>query len=164
MPSEIDFRPRQGGTVGRFDGRGDSADRPNGVAPLAERAEVVLRMPATIQAPRRARRLVADALAAWGRQDLCDSALLVVSELTANAVRYGGGDLTVALAREGRVLRIAVGDTSAAEPVVQAIDSRAGGGRGLQLIAALTHEWGYTYRDGGKVVWARLAWDDARSN
>ncbi|HEY1741343.1 MAG TPA: ATP-binding protein [Acidimicrobiia bacterium] len=151
MPSDTDIRlagsdrvvPRHGSDSSRA-----------AAAPTDDTAERLLRMQSTVAAPRRARSLVVDSLAQWDRDDLLDPAILVVSELVANAVRYGGADLTVALARDHDGVRIAVGDTGPADPTMPEVDRRALGGRGVRLIAALASDWGYRHKDSGKIVWA----------
>jgi anti-sigma regulatory factor (Ser/Thr protein kinase) len=84
-----------------------------------------------------------------------DDAALVLSELVGNAVRHGEGDrLQVHLRRRGDVLRIAVRDGSAVGPVPRDATVEDESGRGLLIIEALSHRWGWQPRPGGKVVWA----------
>ena len=141
--------------------RQGSDDRPMTVAgaPVDDSVERMLRLPSTVDAPRQARRLVSVSLTEWGRAELIDPAILVVSELVANAVRYGGADLTVTLARQDGGVRIAVGDAGPADPTLPDVDRRALGGRGLRLIATLASDWGYVHKDDGKIVWAIVSDD-----
>jgi anti-sigma regulatory factor (Ser/Thr protein kinase) len=139
--------------------RTTTAVAPFDATPLDDNVGQMLRLPSTIDAPRRARKLVADSLTYWGHTELIDPANLVVSELVANAVRYGGADLTVTLARQGDSVRIAVGDTGTADPALPEVDRRALGGRGLRLIGALASDWGFEHKAGGKIVWALIAED-----
>jgi len=125
-------------------------------APLDETAEAWSRFAASVDAPRLARRFVADALGAWGLVDLVEDAMLVVSELAANAVNYAGGNFTVGLRRERGGVRVEVGDPGAAAPVVHEAGSWEPGGRGLHLVGALTRSWGHDFVAGGKIVWAEL--------
>jgi hypothetical protein len=130
-------------------------------APPAADAEVMQRFAATPLAPNRARHLVTATLAEWDRVELLETCLLIVSELASNAVRYGSSDLTVGLAREGGAVRIEVGDASATEPTVREAATTDLGGRGLQMVDALTDRWGHTPCDQGKVIWAVVGAVDA---
>ncbi len=84
-----------------------------------------------------------------------DEAVLLTSELAANAVRHGAGELRVSV-RIGDVIRVEVGDDSPVLPERLAPDARAESGRGLQLVAALSASWGAERRGEGKVVWFTL--------
>ncbi|MGW6741948.1 ATP-binding protein [Streptomyces sp. NPDC055025] len=133
---------------------GDSRDRG---------APVVLRWSSHPSCVGLARMELRKVLADWGLSELEDSASLVVSELLANAVRYGrvssGREIeTRYLPRFGAV-RIEVSDSSPCRPVLRGLDPDALDGRGLLLVAALADEWGVGERDDGvpgKVVWAEL--------
>ncbi|MGW4102711.1 ATP-binding protein [Streptomyces sp. NPDC004976] len=64
-----------------------------------------------------ARRFTAAVLARWGiHGEESDAAVLIVSELTTNAVQHGGCDLTVALALVDGTLRIDVTDHGGPDP------------------------------------------------
>ncbi len=71
---------------------------------------------------------------------------LLVTELVANSVRHAGLDesdsITVTLELDDAHLRVEVLDPGAgfAFPVRPQLD--AGGGRGLQIVAAIAHRWG----------------------
>jgi anti-sigma regulatory factor (Ser/Thr protein kinase) len=125
-------------------------------APTPDGAEVTRRFAGTTQAPRLARSLVAETLQAWDRADLIDDAVLVVSELTTNAVMHADSDVTVGLSRHADVVRLEVGDASAAVPEPRGPDSTALGGRGLVLVDRVAGEWGHRLVVGGKLVWAEL--------
>ncbi|WP_243740570.1 ATP-binding protein [Streptomyces sp. 8K308] len=97
-------------------------------------------------------------------QEVIDTAELVLSELVTNAVQAPvvGGCARVEvrishLVADG-LLRLAVSDAGAGCPQPREPDAEATGGRGLLLVAALTHRWGWETRaDGpGKTVWAEL--------
>ncbi len=83
-----------------------------------------------------------------------ERAVLVVSELTANAIVHAGGVVYLQIFRAGGHLRIEVADASPkpAGPVKVNLTS----GRGLQMVEALTTNWGSELRSWGKVVWAEL--------
>ncbi len=118
----------------------------------------VWRLPARDDAPARARALAAEILGAWGTAgDLRDNALLVVSELVTNAVRFATGPVTVRLIRSGHRLLCDVGDTGNGRPRLRhggPLDDR---GRGLLVVHKLTRRWGVRWTDTGKVVWAEVA-------
>ncbi|WP_174267238.1 ATP-binding protein [Streptomyces sp. SLBN-31] len=107
------------------------------------------------------------ALLDWGLDGCVDDALMVVSELTANAMlharRCGTGDerepdVRLRLTRRPTQLVCAVTDRSDAVPVSpHAPDSFQEHGRGLFLVEALAQHWGWTrYTPSGKTVWAIL--------
>jgi anti-sigma regulatory factor (Ser/Thr protein kinase) len=84
-------------------------------------------------------------------------AVLVVSELLGNAVRYGQRPVTCAVLVDGDDLLIEVEDANPDGPApVNAVDAGAEGGRGLHLVAAVSRRWGWTPTAAGKRVWARV--------
>ncbi|MFD8588326.1 ATP-binding protein [Streptomyces sp. NPDC059637] len=124
---------------------------------------------------RLARVAVGGQLAAWGLppgHDAHDTAVLVVSELTANAVRHGSRDgqpleLRLLLLPDPAVLRVEVSDArGGAAPVpprpvpvhaANSADGDAESGRGLLLVDALATRWGWLPGPGtGKTVWAEF--------
>jgi anti-sigma regulatory factor (Ser/Thr protein kinase) len=129
-------------------------------------------------APCTARNLTRATLTGWGREDVLDDALVVVSELVTNALRYGrpapGGQLPPAPAThdqpfllslvhcDGSVL-CAVFDPGRDEPRVKEPDFFQESGRGLHVLASLAADWGWTTPDrNGKTVWALLAPESGR--
>ena len=108
-------------------------------------------------AARAARRHVADALSQ--RPEL-DDALLVASELAANAVRHGRPPIELRLDVDATTVRITVSDHGeAADPHIVTADPAAGHGRGLAIVIALAREVGWS-RDGDRLdVWAELGPD-----
>lgn len=128
-----------------------------------------MRFTSTPRGARLARRLAAHRLDAWGipyGTDRHEEIVLVVGELTANAVRHGhvpGRDFHLLLytSEPARTVRIEVTDTrterTPPEPdVLPASGSADTGGRGLLLVAGLATRWGWRLRPGGpgKTVWA----------
>lgn len=109
-----------------------------------------------------ARRLIADACDEWGLAALKEAAVLVVSELVSNAVRYAGTDFDLTASLRGRYLHLAVRDGNPEPPSmsswaaagVPALTTR---GRGLQLVSSSATAWGTTVALDGKVVWATLS-------
>jgi two-component sensor histidine kinase len=104
-----------------------------------------------------ARRFVTERLVATDLEHLVDTVGLIVSELATNAVRHAHSPFRVSLARDQDQLLLVVHDESSA-PALQGEDEpSAVGGRGLQLVSTLSHEWGVTpHARGGKSVWARI--------
>jgi anti-sigma regulatory factor (Ser/Thr protein kinase) len=108
-------------------------------------------------APGQARIFVIDVLSRWGRPDLIDDAILVVSELATNAVIHGRSQFSVQLRRIGSNVRVEVLDDCGHEPSPAAAPQFATGGRGLSLVAAVSRQWGFErIDDHGKSVWAEF--------
>ena len=104
------------------------------------------------------RRYLRVLLVNWGLDgEVVEDALVVVEELVANVVDHAHTRFALVVQLSSEILRIAVHDGSAADPVLQPFDPHAGRGRGLQLVASLSQQWGYDHHDGGKTVWADLA-------
>jgi anti-sigma regulatory factor (Ser/Thr protein kinase) len=109
-------------------------------------------------APRKARRLVADALVQWGHeQELSESIALVVSELATNAVTHARSAFSVLARSDHQVIRVSVSDASAVMPKLRRVGPGQGSGLGLQMVDALAGSWGVEVTAGGKAVWAQLA-------
>lgn len=100
----------------------------------------------------------------WGTRYNSQDIAVVVSELVTNAVRHAlpgtGGNGPPVRVRLGLLqyrpwLLCAVADPSKATPVPRASAFLAETGRGLQMVCALSDQWGYTEpTDAGKIVWA----------
>ncbi|MFE9022760.1 SpoIIE family protein phosphatase [Streptomyces sp. NPDC007808] len=90
---------------------------------------------------------------AWGLGELAMTTELIVSELVTNAIRYAEPPIRVRLLRDSR-LTCEVADGSSTAPRLRHARSMDEGGRGLFLVAQLTHRWGARYTAGGKVIWA----------
>ncbi|WP_405537411.1 ATP-binding protein [Streptomyces sp. NBC_00075] len=148
---------------------------PTGAAQLAAPARVFeMRFTSTPRGARLARRLTALRLDSWGipyDTDAHDTLVLIVGELTANAVLHGhvpGRDfhLRVHTVADGRSVRVEVTDTRAERlPRRPTAVPETGGaeetGRGLLLVSRLATRWDWHPRaDGpGKTVWAEYAWE-----
>ncbi|MEU3937605.1 SpoIIE family protein phosphatase [Streptomyces sp. NPDC029044] len=116
------------------------------------------RLAARDDAPARAREHVSALLRQWRtRDDTRQSAMLLVSELVTNAVRFSTGPITVRLIRAGHGLLCEVGDTGNGRPRLRRADLLDDGGRGLSIVHRLTTRWGVRWTDTGKVVWAEVA-------
>ncbi|MGW1612821.1 SpoIIE family protein phosphatase [Streptomyces sp. NPDC002285] len=97
----------------------------------------------------RATRQVTD----WGFAELAMTTELVVSELVTNAIRYAEPPIRLRLLRDTR-LTCEVADGSSTAPRLRHARSMDEGGRGLFLVAQLSHRWGARYTAGGKIIWA----------
>jgi CheY-like chemotaxis protein len=120
-------------------------------------AEAVIELPEALTSVRTARRFVADKVREWQLGQILDDALLVVSELAANAITHAGSPCRVHLSLTPAALRIDVLDTGAGSPEPQPASTTEEHGRGLHLVDALTTAWGLEMVPGqGKRVWAEL--------
>ncbi|MGW1770625.1 ATP-binding protein [Streptomyces sp. NPDC002104] len=93
-----------------------------------------------------------------------DDAVLLVSELVTNALRYGtepGDSLRVVLAADPGHIRIEVHDPSRRRPHCKPESDERQRGRGLFILDALAAAWGVDERPMGKAVWAELQWRQA---
>jgi anti-sigma regulatory factor (Ser/Thr protein kinase) len=135
--------------------------------PLRHRSPMLGALPT---APGVARAQVEVALRQWGLLDLIDTAQLVASELTTNAVtasthhatrqpRYIQGHMMqvcIDVFTNRSDVRLEVWDQSPALPKVAVPEDTAEGGRGLCIVAAMTRHLGWTKPDarGWKCVYA----------
>jgi hypothetical protein len=120
--------------------------------------EATARFAPTADAPLAARRFVASVLARRpyeGRVQTGDIRL-VVSELATNAVIHAGTAFSVSIGCTGSAVRIAVRDSSRAQPILRDDDVDSLSGRGLHLVMALAHAWGVDGAPDGKTIWAEL--------
>ncbi|MBB5779156.1 SpoIIE family protein phosphatase [Nonomuraea jabiensis] len=107
-------------------------------------------------AAREAREHVRDQLAAWHLDDLVTTTELVASELVGNVIRHAKGPLRLRLLRS-RTLICEVADGSQTTPRIRRAAETDEGGRGLQLVAALSQRWGTRFTADGKCIWAEQA-------
>ena len=111
----------------------------------------------SLHAARAARQFVADVLHRWGRGDYVDDAVLIVSELTTNAIVHAKSSPSVSVSAGTGTVRISVRDAQPAlVPRVAHPTPTSPSGRGLALVAGLASAWGSERADEGKVVWAEL--------
>jgi anti-sigma regulatory factor (Ser/Thr protein kinase) len=105
------------------------------------------------------------------KEEIAETAELLVSELVTNAVRFAGNParplrypghadaslISLSLRHFPGYLLIEVHDAANNPPVLSRADDRAENGRGLVLVDALSKEWSYFFPpDGGKVVYCFL--------
>ncbi|MEO3867684.1 ATP-binding protein [Nonomuraea sp. B12E4] len=140
--------------TGSADGAGfeDGEDEPGS-------HDLVARLPGTPSQVSRARNLVTSAL---GRDHpFHDDVVLLTSELATNAILHtrsgSDGSFTVAVTSSDTLVRVHVSDAgSDGPPCVCRTEAQATGGRGLPLVEALSHRWGFVREDGATTVWFEL--------
>ncbi len=88
-------------------------------------------------------------------------ALLLVSELVANAVLHTSTPIEVVVKPGDGRARIEVHDGSRQLPVRKNYSSMSGTGRGLMLVERMSSTWGAERTASGKVVWFELDGDAA---
>jgi anti-sigma regulatory factor (Ser/Thr protein kinase) len=120
-----------------------------------------MRLPVHRLAARLARRATEDTLASWGLAHLEETAVLLVSELVTNAVRYACAGLVLEIGLEacGTSLRVEVLDANPNPPLPRAPAALDESGFGFVLIGALAHRWGVRETATGKSVWVELDTD-----
>ncbi len=114
-----------------------------------------LELPTGPEAVPTARRLVAERLTGVPGSMLHD-ALLVVTELVANAVLHGAPPVLLTMDATAAGVRLEVRDHGAGVPASVTRPADALTGRGLSLVGAVTGEWGVRQEQQGKTVWAVL--------
>lgn len=115
-----------------------------------------VRFPPDPSSPAAARRLLGTVLEDCGRPDWRDAGELALTELTTNALLHAHTEMTVRISCDDQLLRVEVEDRSPVIPVQRGYGPESSTGRGLALVAAITHEHGVTRTDAGKIVWFAL--------
>ena len=111
-----------------------------------------LELPPTPESVPEARAFVRETLRATSVD--VDTAMLLVSEVTTNAVLHARTSVTVQVQVTGDVVRVEVTDGSPAVPRIHSYGPTSATGRGLRLVDQLARSWGVRDDpDGGKVVW-----------
>lgn len=106
---------------------------------------------------RDARRMIRAALAEAGREDLVETAELLVSEIVTNALVHAGTAIDVAFTFADGGLRVEVSDGSPHAPRMRGYGPSAGTGRGLMLLEEMVDDWGVVPAEEGKTVWFQVA-------
>jgi anti-sigma regulatory factor (Ser/Thr protein kinase) len=128
-------------------------------------------------APSAARHWAREALDTWDLASLCEDVEMVLGELVVNVVLHAGTPAEVVLRPSGAGVRLEVTDhrpeflpaeastglnalfeLDEEEGIagVTALDVETTTGRGLRLVAAVSHSWGVVPGDGVKTVWAQI--------
>ncbi|MCU1587420.1 MAG: putative sensor protein, partial [Frankiales bacterium] len=115
--------------------------------------ERVLSLPPEPASASKARRAVRELLVECGRESWVDAAELAVSELVTNVVLHAHTSL-VLRATCASELRVEVRDESPVWPTQREYGEQATTGRGMKLVAAVSHSHGTVPTSGGgKTVW-----------
>jgi anti-sigma regulatory factor (Ser/Thr protein kinase) len=85
--------------------------------------------------------------------DAVFDAQLCTTELVTNAFNHAGGEAWVTITWDGEFLRVDVEDRSMRLPRLKDADKMAESGRGLGLMEALVHSWGWSPKGLGKAVY-----------
>lgn len=96
-------------------------------------------------------------LADSDRDDLVETAVLLVSEIVTNALLHAGTPIDVSATMDDDGLRVEVGDGSLHLPMRRNYAATSGTGRGLRLLEEMVDEWGVSRRRHGKTVWFRIS-------
>jgi anti-sigma regulatory factor (Ser/Thr protein kinase) len=128
-------------------------------------SERILHLPVELMSVRRGRIFARDVVNEWGLDELADDVQLAVSELITNAVRHAGTDVVLSLCLEDRlVVEVRDSDPELDHPLTGvAADPLATSGRGLQIVAAVSADWGVRTSSRGKAVWFALDLPDTAS-
>ena len=108
--------------------------------------ETVLTLQRTVGAPRGARACVRELEGRLG-PERTEDAVLLISELVTNAVKYGPehGEIRIIVHEDEERTRFTVHDTGAGPlPVMRPLDRlpHQGGGHGLRLVDSVSDRWG----------------------
>lgn len=125
------------------------------VADPPQYAETTL--PHALTSARTARTWLEKTLTGWDvTADTVDNAVLVVSEITTNALVHNAGidDITVTAAWWHGHLRVTVSDPDLRILVPDLADDEHG--RGLLIVAELATRWGATKTRNGKICWFEM--------
>lgn len=123
--------------------------------PLVTSRRLDIGLEASLSSPAAARAAIREAMDDEA-EDRIDVAVLLVSELLANAVLYAGTDIRLRLDVGTAVLRVEVEDSGTQMPDPVAADVTAEAGRGWLLVEELADRCGWNSLPHGKVVWFEL--------
>jgi anti-sigma regulatory factor (Ser/Thr protein kinase) len=119
--------------------------------------ERTITLPPDATSPGQARSFVRSALRPTDvDDDTIDTALLLTSELTTNAVLHARSDIDVTVRLLDKCLRIEIADENTRLPTPTFASVDALSGRGLNLVQAAATSWGIDSHDDGKIVWFEL--------
>ncbi|MEV0037445.1 ATP-binding protein [Streptomyces sp. NPDC050804] len=136
-----------------------------GLIDTEDGAEAEWTFPAELDSVHAARHAVRDTLRTWKLPPAVrDVAVLLVSELVTNSLRYASGPIGVHLAlragasaaSERAALLVEVSDPLPDLPTERPAGPDDEGGRGIQLVAGSAKRWGTRRGKTGKTVWFEL--------
>ena len=113
-------------------------------------------LPVDLRAAATARALLRGAMAERDGTP-CADALVMISEIVTNAVRYTRSVLHVSMTVDDLTLRVEVTDDNPVVPTASAVDLDRTSGRGLQIVDELADCWGVVRTQGGKAVWFEIS-------
>lgn len=100
---------------------------------------------------------LATVLSAWDlAPEVREDIFLVVTELVSNAVEHAQSPVRLIVRLAGNTVRVEVRDAAPEPPRLQSHDPWRNRGRGLQMVEALSAQWGWANQPVGKVVWAEV--------
>lgn len=106
-----------------------------------------------------ARSFVGDALRHCDHETV-DVARLLISELATNALTHARSAFAVTASESDGMIHVEVRDACRAQPTLLSRRPTDEHGRGLQLLRALSAEWGIVDETPGKMVWFDLRCQD----
>ncbi|MFG2579004.1 ATP-binding SpoIIE family protein phosphatase [Streptomyces malaysiensis] len=109
-------------------------------------------LPDDPRAAGQAREFVRERLGVWGLDELAITTELLASELVGNVILHAEGPIRLRLLNS-RCLTCEVYDGSLSTPRIRHAAYTDEGGRGLQLVSALSRRWGARYLRDGKCIW-----------
>lgn len=115
-----------------------------------------IRLPPTPESVSTVRDFVGRCCAEWGLVNTSEVAVLLASELATNAVRHARTPVTVWLGKRPDRLVLSVEDASHEPATARHPNVLDEGGRGLELVDALSERWGEKEMPTGKLVWAEI--------
>ena len=125
--------------------------------------ELSFEVPRNDRGPARSRAAVHEAFAGRVAPRRLEDLLVIVSELTTNALLHGTGAVRLRVQRDGELVRGEVVDEGAGfERKVDTHGIDSIGGNGLHMVGALAGRWGI--HEGSSHVWFELAPGDDRES
>lgn len=97
-------------------------------------------------------------------EEVRDAAVLLTSELVANAYLHAVGPLTLNVRQEGSLIRVGLSDAGTMPPAVKPYGPRSATGRGLKMLDEVADRWGWQPSGAGKIVWFELSKDGLRAS
>jgi anti-sigma regulatory factor (Ser/Thr protein kinase) len=134
----------------------DHWSKPRGVDATANASVTTCRLEPALASAHLARSFVARVLDDPA-SDCVFLAQLLATELVTNAVLHAGSVIELQIDSSAKRVLVSVHDASPAAPQLPPLQvNDATGGRGLQIVAELSIDWGWEPTSGGKRVWFEL--------
>ncbi|HWD64278.1 MAG TPA: SpoIIE family protein phosphatase [Solirubrobacteraceae bacterium] len=128
-----------------------------GISSQSAQQTATLDVPALHEAVPEARRFAVTTFRGWSLPDeLVQDGALIATELVTNAVLHGAPPIRLRLRRTARELAIEVDDGALAMPRKLRAGPDDLHGRGLDIVAQLSHRWAARAEGYGKTVWSTL--------